>query len=216
MTERARAEQSLRDSEARFRRMAEHLPFPIILSRIRDRKLLYGNPRAVALFNGGSETPIRDGAAYFDDPSDREAIWGEIARAGKVSERELRLHRPDGTPIWALFSAVVTEMEGEPVALAVLADITMRKQAEVEREALAAQLQEALANVKTLSGLVPICANCKKIRDDAGYWRAVEQYIGEHSRAEFTQSICPDCMKKLHGDFMEEEELSAASQAASG
>jgi ABC-type multidrug transport system fused ATPase/permease subunit len=65
-----------------------------------------------------------------------------------------------------------------------------------EKEALANKLQGALAEIKTLSGLVPICAWCKKIRDDKGYWQTVEQYVSEHSQAEFTHSMCPECAKK--------------------
>ena len=63
--------------------------------------------------------------------------------------------------------------------------------------ALNKQLQESLAKIQTLSGLLPICAWCKQIRNDEGYWQTVEAYIGEHSKAEFTHSICPECSKKL-------------------
>jgi len=65
------------------------------------------------------------------------------------------------------------------------------------------KLQKALAEIKTLSGLIPICASCKKIRDDKGYWGAVESYISEHSGATFTHGICPDCMKKLYPEYCE-------------
>ena len=61
-----------------------------------------------------------------------------------------------------------------------------RKQAEEEREKLIHELQDALGKIKTLSGLLPICASCKKIRDDKGYWNQIEAYIGDHSEAEFT------------------------------
>ena len=74
---------------------------------------------------------------------------------------------------------------------------------EAEREQLIAELQEALSKVKALSGLLPICASCKKIRNDKGYWQAVEGYISEHSEAEFTHGICPDCIKKLYPDIYE-------------
>ncbi len=67
-----------------------------------------------------------------------------------------------------------------------------------QREKLLAELQGALGNVKRLSGLLPICANCKKIRDDQGYWQQVETYIAEHSQADFTHGICPDCMDILY------------------
>ncbi len=60
------------------------------------------------------------------------------------------------------------------------------------------ELREAVSNVKTLTGLLPICASCKKIRDDKGYWKMIESYISEHSDAEFTHGICPDCVKKLY------------------
>jgi hypothetical protein len=66
-------------------------------------------------------------------------------------------------------------------------------------------LREALSQVKTLSGLIPICASCKKIRDDKGYWNHLETFIQEHSGAEFSHGICPDCMKKLYGVDIEDD-----------
>lgn len=63
-----------------------------------------------------------------------------------------------------------------------------------------AQLEEALANVKTLRGLLPICANCKKVRDDHGYWKQIEVYIESHSNALFSHGLCPDCADKLYAD----------------
>ena len=80
----------------------------------------------------------------------------------------------------------------------VIHDVTVRRRHEAEREELIAGLRDALAEIKTLSGLLPICAECKKIRDDKGYWQQIEEYIGEHSDARFSHSICPDCMAKLY------------------
>ena len=77
-------------------------------------------------------------------------------------------------------------------------DITERKQAENERERLIYELKQALTKVKTLSGMLPICASCKKIRDDKGYWNQIETYIKNHSEADFTHSICPDCRSRLY------------------
>jgi len=76
-----------------------------------------------------------------------------------------------------------------------------RKQGETERETLIRELQEALAQVKTLSGLLPICSGCKKIRDDHGYWNRIETYISEHSDAQFSHGICPDCAQKYFPDY---------------
>jgi hypothetical protein len=75
----------------------------------------------------------------------------------------------------------------------------------LERERLIVELREALVHIKTLSGLLPICAGCKKIRDDKGYWSQVESYIARHSEATFTHSLCPDCMKKLYPDILPDE-----------
>jgi len=76
--------------------------------------------------------------------------------------------------------------------------IIERKRAETELAKLVVELQEALSKVKTLSGLLPICASCKKIRDDQGYWTQVEVYVRQHSDADFTHSICPECAAKLY------------------
>jgi len=65
-----------------------------------------------------------------------------------------------------------------------------------EQQKLVAELKKALEDIKTLSGLIPICAWCKNVRDDAGYWQQVETYVQEHSDASFTHSICPNCMEK--------------------
>ncbi|MCJ7495060.1 MAG: PAS domain S-box protein, partial [Deltaproteobacteria bacterium] len=89
----------------------------------------------------------------------------------------------------------------------IVRDITERKQAEEEREKLVRDLQKALSEVKTLKGIFPICASCKKIRDDKGYWNQVEVYIRDHSEAEFSHGICPDCKEKLYGDFLKEEDI---------
>lgn len=73
-----------------------------------------------------------------------------------------------------------------------------------DREKLIGELQEALGKVKLLSGMLPICASCKKIRDDQGYWKQIEAYISSHSEAEFTHGICPDCVQRLYGKYVKD------------
>lgn len=73
--------------------------------------------------------------------------------------------------------------------------------ADEEKSKIIADLREALAKVKTLSGFLPICASCKKIRDDKGYWNQIEAYLSEHSAAEFSHGICPECLEKLYPDL---------------
>ena len=79
--------------------------------------------------------------------------------------------------------------------------IREKEEAEQERNQYVEELQEALKEVKQLSGMLPICASCKKIRDDKGYWNQIESYIGAHSEAKFSHGICPDCVKKLYPEL---------------
>jgi PleD family two-component response regulator len=77
-------------------------------------------------------------------------------------------------------------------------ELSRRQQAEEEKETLIAELKDAFAKVKKLTGLLPICASCKKIRDDQGYWNQIENYIREHSEAEFSHSLCPECVESIY------------------
>jgi hypothetical protein len=79
------------------------------------------------------------------------------------------------------------------------------RQAEEDKSMLIDQLQKSLSKIKTLSGLLPICASCKKIRDDKGYWNQIESYISDHSEAEFSHGICPECAKKLYPDLIKRD-----------
>ncbi|MFZ5573222.1 MAG: response regulator [Thermodesulfobacteriota bacterium] len=81
------------------------------------------------------------------------------------------------------------------------AELVKRREAEKEQQRLIEELRAALAKVKTLSGFLPICSACKKIRDDKGYWKQIENYICEHSEAEFSHSICPECARKRYPEF---------------
>jgi hypothetical protein len=80
-------------------------------------------------------------------------------------------------------------------------EIDSRTKIEKERERMIVKLQKALAEIKTLSGLLPICSHCKKIRDDKGYWNQIEGYIQKHSDAQFSHSICQECAKKHYPDM---------------
>lgn len=119
-------------------------------------------------------------------------------RGGKEPCAFLReRHNGEITPIE--INATLVATKGGAQILTLARDITERTRAEAERERLIAQLQNALAEVKKLSGLLPICASCKKIRNDKGYWEQIEVYIHERSEADFTHGICPECAQKLYG-----------------
>jgi hypothetical protein len=80
----------------------------------------------------------------------------------------------------------------------VIRDITARREVELEREQLIGELQRALADIRTLRGLLPICAGCKRIRDDRGYWQGLEQYLSEHAEVQFSHGLCPECLAKYN------------------
>lgn len=109
----------------------------------------------------------------------------------------------DGKPL-DVFLAVSGICDGKGAiigASTISYDVTQRKRMEAERTQLIAHLNHTLANVKTLSGLLPICASCKKIRDDHGYWQKLEIFVRDHSNADFSHSICPECMDRLYPDY---------------
>ncbi|UCG78100.1 MAG: hypothetical protein JSV21_11170 [Nitrospirota bacterium] len=79
--------------------------------------------------------------------------------------------------------------------------IEKQKIAEKKNEELISGLQNALERVKLLSGLLPVCSSCKKIRDEEGHWTQIELYIRDRSEADFTHSVCPDCFKRLYPEI---------------
>lgn len=85
--------------------------------------------------------------------------------------------------------------------LLLLHDVTARVKAEHSREQVIRALQQALGDIRVLRGMLPICSGCKKIRDDGGYWRQIEVYIRDHTDAEFSHSLCPDCVAQLYPDL---------------
>lgn len=93
------------------------------------------------------------------------------------------------------------------------ARLSLQEQME-ERQKLVGELKAALAEVKTLSGLLPICSHCKKIRDDQGYWNQIEIYIHARSNANFTHSICPECARKFYPEVFKEDEAQGQSSEA--
>lgn len=140
-------------------------------------------------------------------PADEWSIFSarfvDSSSLGFRFEAQSRIRAKSGVEYHVLWSSNAVRCEDETVEVILVTgiDITALKQAEHEKENLILDLQAAMAKVKTLNGLLPICASCRKIRDDRGYWQQVEDYIRMHSDADFTHSICPDCAKRLYPEY---------------
>ena len=130
------------------------------------------------------------------------ALFTKVMQGEDIGFFEAEFISKDGRKIVVEGNVNCRFVNGKPQnTRAIFRDITRRKELEKERERLIADLQSSLEKVKLLSGLIPICAACKKIRTDDGFWKDVEIYVRDHSEADFSHSICPDCIKKLYPEF---------------
>jgi len=201
VTKRKQAEEALKKSEQNLRAIFDNSLAGIVLTTTSGR-VLQVNPRFARMLGYTDDELI--GMDYFDllDSVDREkalANRDQMLRGRQAQfSFERTYQRSNGQSIaCAVVASMLSDADGEPgQTLFVMTDITERKRAEEERERLITELREALTQIKTLRGLLPICSYCKKIRDDQGYWSQLEAFITEHSEAAFSHGICPDCMQK--------------------
>lgn len=126
-----------------------------------------------------------------------------IIDISKDSTEEFFVIKKDGSEFFVeVFASNVTTALGEHIGrMASFVDITQRKKIEADRKKFIIKLQYALETIKVLKGIIPICASCKKIRDDKGYWNEIEQYIEENTDADFSHGICPECSIRLYPEF---------------
>jgi PAS domain-containing protein len=155
-----------------------------------------GWARAFPFFQPDGRTPV----AEEDLPMSR-ALRGE---SGSV---ELVRRPADGRHVHerTTFQPLRIPGQAKPAgAVVVVRDVTERRENDRVRQEYVVSLQNALADVKTLRGILPICANCKKIRNDQGAWTQVEAYVQQHTSAEFSHGICPECIRTLYPEFADE------------
>jgi PAS domain S-box-containing protein len=150
--------------------------------------------------------------ANYIHPDDKQRTM-ELAQDhldGKTTEYkcEHRMLHKDGSVRWMLTRGkAIRDAKGKTIRMiGTDMDITEKKHAEEEKEKLIGELQDALGQVKKLSGLLPICSVCKKVRDDKGYWHQVETYIRNHSEADFSHGLCPDCAGEYYSELNDNKE----------
>jgi PAS domain S-box-containing protein len=171
-----------------------------IMKTAPDGSVLDANPAACKMFGRTREEIVEEGRDGLIDTADpRLSALVEQRRLTGRAHGELRGRRKDGTFFPLELSSVVFENPyGQPRTCMIVRDISERKAADGERDRLIHELQDALGRVKTLSGLLPICASCRKIRDKEGKWHSLEQYVHRHTGADFSHGICPECKRRLY------------------
>ena len=199
-----RSQRTLQQSEAHLRAIWDSEPECVTLESS-DGLLLDVNPAGLAMLEL-DEPGQAIGKPFVEmvAPAHREQFL-EISRRtfqeGSASG-EFEILGRRGTRRWMETHAVTLPKRegGKPVLLAVTRDVTDRKRLEAERDAQLAALTTALAEVRQLKEFLPICAYCKRIRDDQDYWQQVEKYIGDHTGSKFSHGICPECLARHFAD----------------
>ena len=201
ITERKRAEMALRQSEERFRVALTNAPVAVFNQ---DRELRYTWINSPVLACGKSRLsgPYRRGNPGAQEGARLTAMKQEVLRSGRGARTEVEVTVQGETYYFDLVAEPLRDCEGTLLGLTCSAtDITPIKKSLLERECLIAKLQEALEEVKLLSGLLSICASCKKITNERGDWEPLESYLQTHSQAKFSHGLCPDCLRKLYPEY---------------
>jgi PAS domain S-box-containing protein len=199
-----KAEEALRENEVRLKVVLDTIQAGIVVIDPENHTIVGVNAAAGKMFGAPREQILGSVCHEYICPAEEgQCPITDLGQDLDNAERELLTAEGRRVPI--LKTVVSVTLAGREHLLESFLDITERKRAEEERERLIGQLQNALAEVKTLSGLLPLCSSCKRIRDDKGYWQQIEAYIRDHSEAEFSHSVCPECAKKLYPEVFEKE-----------
>jgi PAS domain S-box-containing protein len=197
-----RVQEELRQSKERFQGAFDYAAIGMALVAT-DGRWLQVN-RSVCDITGYSQPELL--ATTFQaitHPEDLDADLEYVRQmlAGEIRHyhMEKRYFHKRGHIVWILLSvSLVHDAQGDPLYfISQIQDITRRKEAEKEKESLIRQLQDVLATVKTLQGLLPVCAWCKQVRNDEGYWLHLDAYVKEELDVTFTHGICPTCLERV-------------------
>jgi PAS domain S-box-containing protein len=201
--QRKQMEEELKESQERYSILFNNHHTVMLLIDPETGSLVDANPAACSYY-GYSLSELKSKKITDINILTPEEVFLEM-NAAKAEQRNLfyfqhRLADSEIRPVEVYSGPII--IKGKKILYSIIHDISQRKKAEAEKERLIQELQEALSKIKTLSGFLPICSSCKKIRDDQGYWQQIESYIRDHSEAEFSHGICPDCAKKLYPTYI--------------
>jgi PAS domain S-box-containing protein len=194
--------EGLSGDEEQFRALMDALPNLVIVHQ--EGRIVFFNQEALRA-SGRAAHEMRNMPMITDvDEADRPSVLENSRRrltGEKIDDYEIIVRTQSGEPRNAIVRSTLITYKGRPATLAMLIDNTARKRAEEERERLILDLKDAISRIRTLSGMLPICSSCKKIRDDKGYWEQIEVYVRNHTEADFSHGICPECAEKLYPEY---------------
>jgi len=198
------AEEALLESENKFSTLFQSSPVYMAFTALDDGCFLDVND-AFTKITGFQRNEVLGRTSVeiglWFDPEERTKFIKLAQQHGGFHEEEVRFWKKNGEILFGIWSAEKVKLGGVNSLISVLVDITERKKTQEALRKERDKLRTAISEIKTLSGLVPICSHCKNIRDDQGYWNRIEKYIGERSDAQFSHSICPECAKKHYPDL---------------
>lgn len=191
-------------SHAVLRALVDHLPVLVYAKDVECRFIMANDEVARAMGAGSARDLIGKTDSDFYPREQADEFLEDDLRVLREGITIINKDEPRrtlaGETRWILTTKVPLRDGDDRIIglVGVSKDITDRKRLEDERDRYIKELRAAAANVRTLRGLLPICAHCNHIRDDAGYWHRVEHYVQKHTHAEFSHGICPDCARKLY------------------
>lgn len=202
-TERGKA---LLESQARYERLINTIPCALYdYVRWPDGRssFIYISPQCESIFEHDAASIVQNPDLLWSmvHAEDLERLQREdlmANRTGITLSSEVRIVLSGGRIKWIQLTSSPsdTQIDGAAVWSGVVLDISERKRLEEERNRLFSGLENAVAEISALQGIIPICSYCKNIRDDSGYWEQVEVYMQRRSQAEFSHGICPECAQK--------------------
>ncbi len=200
VTDRENAEKNLHESEERYKSLFKNSHSIMLLIDPDNADIVDVNLSALSYYGFSQEEFSKKRITDINTLSEEE-VFQEMEKAQKEKRKQFffRHRLADGNIRDVEVYSGTIPVYGRNLLYSIVHDITERKEAEEDRKNLIQELQNTLNEVKILSGLLPICAQCKKIRDDKGYWNQIEGYIQKYSDAKFSHGICPDCSDKLYG-----------------
>lgn len=204
ITQRRRTATALKESESRYRSLFHESHAVMLLIDPEGGKIMDANPAALSYY-GYRYEEITGKKIYDINMLTQAQINKEMDRARREVRNEFHFrHRLANGDIRCVevYSGPIV-IHGRQLLYSIIHDVTVRTQVEAEKEKLIGELRKALREIKTLRGILPICSSCKVIRDDQGYWKRLEAYIHEHSEAQFSHGLCPDCMRKLYPEYVD-------------